>query len=71
VGGGGYDKSSAAIASAIFKIAKAEPKNERDGGYAEAFNEKRDRFRLAAAAMDAGGWERELERYGFRVLQAV
>jgi len=61
--GGGYDRASAAVATAIGKI--------RASGDDTAVNAHRIALRLAVAGMDAGDWRRELERQGFTVWQAV
>lgn len=84
-GGYGYDKRSAAVASAIAKIPAmdngAEAARLREGGHnaaamqeemrAVAFNEKRANLQASARDMDSSDWQRVLERLGYRVLQAV
>jgi hypothetical protein len=64
-GGGGYDKRSAAVSSAIRSIKPADDLATKSAEWTVA------RLRAACALMDSSGWERELERAGFRVLQAV
>lgn len=67
--GGGYDRASAAAATAIGKIPV--PSADHDDARYQTLNALRMMLRLAATGMDAGSWTRELERQGFRVLQAV
>lgn len=71
--GGGYDKASAAVAAAIFKVREAQSVDvqSRDTAHAALLNGRRDAFRLVAADMDRTGWENGLIKAGYRVLQAV
>lgn len=68
-GGGGYDKRSAAIASAIRHLAEAQRKEQP----LPLPGELRDRAAFAEALeQDIGrGWHQCLELAGFAVLQAV
>lgn len=68
-GGGGYDKASAAISSAIEKLPR---QSEADSAiYGPEYNACLDSLIAAAKAMDAGSWARCIESQGFTVLQAV
>lgn len=70
--GGGYDKHSAAVSSAIGKIkAYAPPEGVTDGGYGARINAHLAMLQAAVPAMDCDHWNRVLERAGYRVLQAV
>lgn len=69
-GGFGYDKRAAAVAAAIDKIPVPDADGRDDAGRQRLFA-LRGMLRLAAWGMDSREWTRELERQGFRVLQAV
>lgn len=72
-GGGGYDKRSAACGIAAGKMPDLSrdiyPSGEplHDAAERESF----DAFRSALAKDDGHGWDAQLQRVGFRVLQAV
>lgn len=67
--GGGYDKTSAAVAEAIMKI--PEYPGAKPDGYGAGVNANRKLMRQAVEHMDSSTWTRELERVGLIVLQAV
>jgi len=67
--GGGYDRESAAIQTAIDRIAATDPSDTSP--WADDYRANRLAMRAAVPAMDAGDWRRELERHGLTVLQAV
>lgn len=72
--GGGYDKRSAAVASAIGKIEpwKADPANPSDlNDRIAEVEENRRKFGAAWSDMHSDDWTRAIEKQGFRVLQAV
>lgn len=67
--GGGYDKHSTACADAARKLAK--PQKIRLSIFAAAEGAIWDSFRDALAHDGGSTWDRELERAGFTVWQAV
>ena len=67
--GGGYDRASAAVATAIDKIPV--PSADHGDDRYQTLHALRTQLRLATPGMDAGQWTRELERQGFTVWQAV
>lgn len=73
-GGYGYDKTSAAVESAISRVdlVEVDHSNQSYAMHSIAHNEQAARFR-AAIAEDSSGrdWARKLENAGFRVLSAV
>jgi hypothetical protein len=72
-GGYGYDKGSAAVSEAIMHIPTYEhrPGGMKRSAYGDSINANREKLRAAAPHMDSGGWLREIEAQGFRVMQAV
>ena len=71
--GYGYDKRSAAVASAVAKIPTSDDKLS-DGTacpHSDALNATRAALIAAVPAMDSRNWGDALERAGFRVLVAV
>jgi hypothetical protein len=70
VGGGGYDKRSAAVSAAIGKI-PAYGEGYGDTEFSRKFEANRAAFNAATADMDSRDWVYALEARGFKVYQAV
>jgi len=77
--GGGYDKRSAAVASAVARIKPRDVSSFHDGSLrnmteiALAQVDRERTIKFVAALSDCGGsyWDRKLEQAGFTVIQAV
>ena len=67
-GGGGYDKTSAAVADAIRKIA---PAHTGDQEHHATLNARAEAWREAVRHCDSTGWARALDAAGFAILNVI
>lgn len=68
--GGGYDRTSAAIGSAIIKLEPHDKGYEGDA-FAVEFDANRAAMQAAVPDMDSRDWRDALQRAGFTVFQAI